>query len=60
MTINEETWLENYNALRERVAQYGHFPDKHTSLNNWVKYQRKRMKAGLMTEEQQRLFRNKI
>lgn len=53
---NEDLWLTKFEALREHVAQYGHFPDKHTSLNNWVKYQRKRMKAGLMTEEQQRLF----
>lgn len=30
--------------------------DKHTTLCNWVKYQRKRMKLGLMTDEQRRLF----
>ena len=56
MTKNDENWFENCRALRGHVERYGHFPDKHTSLNNWVKYQRKRMKAGLMTEEQQRLF----
>lgn len=53
---NEETWIKNFEALKAHVAKTGHFPDKHTALNNWVKYQRKRMKSGLMTEEQQRMF----
>ena len=33
-----------------------HFPDKHSIGNNWVRYQRKRIKAGTMPEEQKRLF----
>lgn len=56
LRMSQENWFENFTALREHVERYGHFPDKHTCINNWVKYQRKRMKAGLMTEEQQRLF----
>lgn len=53
---NEDNWLANFDLLKAHVAQTGHFPNKHTSLNNWVRYQRKRMKAGIMPEEQMRLF----
>lgn len=38
------------------MAITGHFPDKHSTFNNWVRYQRKRIKAGLITEEQGSLF----
>lgn len=48
--------MSNLEALKGHVAESGHFPDKHTRLNNWVRYQRKRLKAGLMTEEQKQLF----
>lgn len=53
---NEENWLANNEALKAHVAVSGHFPDKHPTLNNWVRYQRKRMKAGIMPEEQMRMF----
>jgi len=53
---NQENWMTNYEALKAHVAETGHFPNKHTLLCNWVKYQRKRLKSGLMTEEQMRLF----
>ena len=56
MAKNEDNWLSNIEALKAHVAITGHFPDKHSTLNNWVRYQRKRMKAGLMTDEQKRLF----
>lgn len=55
-SIRDEKWLANYEAVKAHVAETGHFPDKHTIGNNWVRYQRKRLKAGLMTEEQKRLF----
>lgn len=54
MSKNEENWLANFEALKAHVAVTGHFPDKHSMLNNWVRYQRKRMKAGIMPEEQMR------
>lgn len=54
--ILEEKWMANYQAVKAHVAETGHFPDKHTIGNNWVHYQRKRLKAGLMTVGQQRLF----
>lgn len=55
-TKNEENWMSNYEALKEHVLQTGHFPNKHTSLNNFCRYQRKRLKAGKMPDEQKKLF----
>lgn len=51
-----DNWQENFEALKAYVAQTGHFPNKHTRLNNWCRYQRKRMKTGLMPEEQRLFF----
>lgn len=53
---NDEKWMANYEALKAHVAITGHFPDKHSTLNNWCRYQRKRIKAGAMPEEQMMLF----
>lgn len=53
---NEEKWMANYEAVKSHVAETGHFPDKHSIGNNWCRYQRKRLKAGLMTEKQKQLF----
>ena len=53
---NDEKWMSNYLELKAHVVETGHFSNKHTKLNNWVRYQRKRLKAGLMREEQKRLF----
>lgn len=55
---NEELWMINFERLKVHVETTGHFPNKHTDLNNWVRYQRKRLKSGLMSEEQQSLFEN--
>lgn len=51
-----DSWQSNFEALKAHVAQTGHFPNKHTKLNNWCRYQRKRIKAGIMPEEQKTLF----
>lgn len=56
MATNEERWMANYEALKAHVERTGHFPNKHTALNNFCRYQRKRIKAGTMPEEQRRLF----
>ena len=53
---NQERWLANYEAHKTHVLETGHFCDKHTRICNWVKFQRKRIKAGTMLEEQMRLF----
>lgn len=51
-----DSWQANFEALEAHVAQTGHFPNKHTRLNNWCRYQRKRIKAGIMPDEQRNLF----
>lgn len=56
MAKNEDNWMAHFEALKAHVALTGHFPDKHSTLNNWIRYQRKRMKAGIMPEEQMRMF----
>ena len=56
MAKNEDKWFENYEAVKAHVAETGLFPDKHSIGNNWCRYQRKRIKAGTMSEEQKRLF----
>lgn len=56
MSTNKDNWLANYEELKAHVLETGHFCDKHTRLCNWVKYQRKRIKAGTMPEEQRVLF----
>ena len=53
---HSDSWLENYEALKAHVAQTGHFTNKHTRQDNWCRYQRKRIKAGTMPQEQQTLF----
>ena len=53
---HSDSWIENFEALKAHVEQTGHFPNKHTHLNNWCRYQRKRIKAGIMPEEQKNLF----
>ena len=53
---NEERWLSNFEALKAHVAETGHFPDKHSRLNNWVRYQRKCIKAGTLDSRKCELF----
>lgn len=53
---NEENWYANYEEVKARVIETGHFFPKHSRGNNWVRYQRKRLKAGLMPEDQRLLF----
>lgn len=55
-TKNDENWMMHYNELKAYVAVHHHFPVRHTTLNNWIRYQRKRIKAGTLPEEQKRLF----
>ena len=55
-TKNEENWMMYYNELKAYVAEHHHFPVRHTTLNNWIRYQRKRIKAGTLSEKLCLLF----
>lgn len=55
-TKNEDNWMMHYNELKAYVAVHHHFPVRHTTLNNWVRYQRKRIKAGTLPEDLRLLF----
>lgn len=56
LTNRDANWLANYEELKAHVLETGHFCDKHTRLCNKIKYQRKRIKAGTMPEEQRLMF----
>lgn len=57
---NEEKWMANYEALKSYILQRGHLPDKHVvenrALLSWAKYQRKKIKEGILDEEKRELF----
>ena len=53
---NDENWKLKYTALREHVEAHGHLTDRHTQLNHWWKYQKKKRKEGKLTEEQCRML----
>lgn len=60
MTRNEENWLSNYEALKAYIQEHGHLPNHHKpenrNLHSWARYQKKRIKAGIMPEGQKELF----
>ena len=56
MAKNEENWYANYEELKAHVLETGHFPNKHDKRLNWAKCQMKKIKAGTMEPERQRLF----
>lgn len=53
---NDEMWLANFEALKAHVAETGHFANKHTRLNAFVKYTRKKLNAGMLEEWKKELF----
>ena len=56
LSLRDAKWMENFEALKAHVAETRHFFNKHSRGNNWVKYQRKRIKDGTMPEEQKVMF----
>lgn len=56
MSKNEENWMMHYEALKAYIEEHYHFPVRHTTLNNWIRYVRKKIKAGTLPEEQKRMF----
>lgn len=56
MAKNEENWFAKYTALREHVESLGHLTERHSQLNHWWKYQKKKRKEGKLSEEQCQLL----
>lgn len=61
MSKNDNKWVVRYEQLKAYIEDHHHLPAKDSSLNakyllNWVKYQRKRIKAETMPEEQKVLL----
>ena len=58
---NEERWMEHYGLLKKYVSEHGHLPDKkkveNRGLLNWWKYNKKRVKQGLMPPERLTLLK---
>ena len=57
MAKNDEKWMANYEALKAYIDEHHHLPPKDAPIGakyllNWMKYQRKRIKAGLINVEQ--------
>lgn len=57
---HEESWHRNFDLLKTYIEEHHHLPDKkkmeNRGLLSWAKYQRKRIKAGVLDEEKTRLF----
>ena len=62
MTKNEKKWAENYELLKEYIAEHRQLPDKkkveHRSLLNWWKYNRKLIRQGKLDEMRTELLWN--
>ena len=53
---NDDKWMGNYEALKVYIDEHHHLPNKHKETDrnklSWWKYQMKKKKAGMLTEEQ--------
>ena len=54
---NEERWNNFISELREYVEEHHHFPNKHTSMLNAIKYTRKKIREGTLEEWKVEQFR---
>ena len=57
---HEESWNRNFEMLKAYIEEHHHLPDKkkvkNRGLLSWAKFQRKKIKAGILDEEETRLF----
>ena len=60
MAKNEKNRFSNYDVLKSYIHERGHLPDKHVvenrALLSWAKFQRKKIKEGILEEEKRELF----
>ena len=60
LSTRDKVWNRNFRKLKAYIDEFHHLPDKKKVENrcilNWVKYNRKKIKAGTLEPEKQRLF----
>lgn len=60
LTTRDKVWNRNFRKLKAYIDEHHYLPDKKKVENrgilNWVKYNRKKIKAGTLDPEKQRLF----
>ena len=60
LSTRDKVWNRNFRKLKAYIDEHHHLPDKkkveHRGLLNWVKYNRKKIKAGTLAPEKERLF----
>ena len=54
---NNERWNIFIEELRAYIEEHHHCPNKHCTLYNAQKYYRRKMREGLLSEEQSRILR---
>lgn len=56
----DEKRMANYEALKAYILERGNLPDKHVKTNrsflSWAKYQRNKIKDGMLDKEKRELF----
>ena len=54
LSTRDKVWNRNFRKLKAYIDEHHHLPDKkkveHRGLLNWVKYNRKKIKAGTLEE----------
>lgn len=60
LSTRNKVWNKNFRKLKAYIDEFHHLPDKKKVENrgilNWVKYNRRKIKAGKLALEKQRLF----
>ena len=60
LSTRDKVWNRNFRKLKAYIDEFHHLPDKKKVENrgilNWVKYNRKKIKAGTLNPEKERLF----
>lgn len=56
MSKNDENFIAFCDELRAYVAEHRHFPVRHTTLNNKIRYVRKKINAGTLEDWKLNMF----
>lgn len=60
LSTRDQVWNRNFRKLKAYIDEHHYLPDKkkveHRGLLNWVKYNRKKIKAGTLDPEKMQLL----